>query len=353
VIRDYLRDRPDPVFDAVKYRSKVAAAVAHAHVPVPDEFRQFLFALKQAKSFDTALFETFRAAHYSKQAVYDLPYTVAEGLAAKHGIPRDLFLKQIEPRLTQGERLRLQGAADRAKGVSFEVDLGRVPLTQLALFVLGLKTADRAAKADVIAEAFAASAGRTLHRSPAKLGKVAAVLDASYSTIGSREKRRRPLGVALAASMLLRRAAAEYRAVWTPAPEHDGPEYHVTAGGQTALAAPVIDALEWQPDLVVIVSDGYENDPPGAVAAIVDAYRSSDAFAKPVSVIHANPVFDSENFEPRTLGRAIPTVGLRDAEDLPTMLGFARFVDGSADLPELEAYLEHRVQDAFVGGGGA
>ncbi len=352
VIRDYLRDRPDPVFDAVKYRTKVAAAAAHAHLALPDEFSQFLYALKKAKSFETPLFESVRAAHYSKQKVYDLPYTVAEGLAAKHGIPRDVFLKQIEPRLTQGERLRLQGAADRAKGVSFDIDLGRVPLTKLALFVLGLSPAQQQAKAAQIEEALSVSAARALRRAPAKLGKVAAVLDASYSTIGSRQKRRRPLGVALAASTLLRRAASEYRAFWTPAPTDTAvPEYGITAGGQTALAAPVIDALEWGADLVVIVSDGYENDPPGAVAAIVEAFRSNLDRERRVSVIHANPVFDSENFEPRTLGKAIPTVGLRDAEDLPTMLGFARFVDGSADLPELEAYLEHRVQDALAQGG--
>ena len=45
------------------------------------------------------------------------------------------------------------------------------------------------------------------------------------------------------------------------------------------------------------------------------------------------------------LSPRMPTVGLRDAEDLPTLLGFARFADGTAPLEELEAYLERRVNE--------
>jgi hypothetical protein len=48
----------------------------------------------------------------------------------------------------------------------------------------------------------------------------------------------------------------------------------------------------------------------------------------------------------------IPTVGLRDAEDLSTMLNFARFAEGSASLSELEDYLGQRVQQMLVGSGG-
>ena len=61
-------------------------------------------------------------------------------------------------------------------------------------------------------------------------------------------------------------------------------------------------------------------------------------------IIHMNPVFDSDHFAPRPLGSAIATVGLRDAEDTATMLGFARFAGGTASLAELETYLAIRTQ---------
>jgi hypothetical protein len=45
-------------------------------------------------------------------------------------------------------------------------------------------------------------------------------------------------------------------------------------------------------------------------------------------------------------------VGLRDAEDLPTMLGFARFAAGAASLSDLLAYLAGRAA-RFVESAGA
>jgi len=60
--------------------------------------------------------------------------------------------------------------------------------------------------------------------------------------------------------------------------------------------------------------------------------------------VHMNPVFDSEGYEPRALSRVIPSVGLRDAEDIPTMIAFARFACGDAPLHELEDYLGRRAR---------
>jgi hypothetical protein len=191
------------------------------------------------------------------------------------------------------------------------------------------------------------------------LGRVAAILDRSFSASGSGEKRRRPLAVALAASQLLRAWAREYRAFWTPAltpglaassvsaePDGEGAvlaELDVQAHGQTALGEPLLSALAFQPELIVIVSDGFENDPPAVCNQIVRWFRERLDPRRKVAIVHANPVFDSDRFMPRSLGTAMPTMGLRDAEDLLTMLGFARFADGSAPLAELEQYLAERL----------
>ena len=94
---------------------------------------------------------------------------------------------------------------------------------------------------------------------------------------------------------------------------------------------------------MIIVSDGYENSPPSGAAELTRVFRERLDPDRNVSIVHMNPVFDADNYMPRTIGDAIPTVGLRDADDLLTMLGFARFADGSAPLHELEAYLATRV----------
>jgi hypothetical protein len=340
ITRRYLGSRPDLAFEAVKYRKKVRAALVHAHARAPGELSAFLFRGWQERRFTTPLFESFRQAHYAEAAIYELPFTISEGLAAKHGVPRDVFLAKIDQRLTVHERLRLQKAAQR-EAVELDVDLGRLPLTKLALYILSLSPAQRGEQHARLQRGLDDAARRVLRRTPRRLGKVAAVLDRSYSSSGSTEKRRRPLGVALAVSTLLRAAAAEYRALWTT-PVDD--EVLVTPSGQTGLAGPLVDAIEWGAELIVIVSDGFENDPPRGAAEVARVFRARLDRQRATSIVHVNPVFDAEHYSPRTIGPAIPTVGLRDAEDLFTMLGFARFADGTAPLSDLEEYLAQRVK---------
>jgi hypothetical protein len=355
VIRRYLTHRKDQVFEAVKYRQKFRAAVAHAHLNLKGEFGRFLFNLKRRKDFKrnkgfqqqtgfkTPLFESYRQAIYSKEAIYDLPYTIAEGLATKHKIPREEFLAKIENRMTLGEKFRLQKTAERSKNVKLDIDLSKIELTRLAIYILSLPVSERKARYDSLHQAMTAAARRAVRYLPIKFGKVAAVLDASYSMSGSSEKKRRPLGVALAASYLLRAACKTYRSFWTH-PISMRRELLIQARGQTPLGEWLLNALSWQPDLVVIISDGFENDPPLGAAEVARVYRQKIDPKHRIEIIHTNPVFDAENYAPRAIGAAIPTVGLRDAEDLPTMLAFARFASGAVPLSVLEAYLSKRVE---------
>jgi hypothetical protein len=139
---------------------------------------------------------------------------------------------------------------------------------------------------------------------------------------------------------MLRQASKEYQSFWT---SHLGDDLLVQSPGQTDLATPLVEALAWGAELVVVVSDGYDNAPPGAFDKIFRAYQNKLDNDRKTAVIHVNPVFDSENYAPKTLGESLPTVGLYNAEDLMTMLGFARFAAGFAPLEELEEYPETRM----------
>jgi hypothetical protein len=345
IAREYLEYRRNMSFDAVKYRAKVRAIASHAHLKLQGELGTFLFRNWKQTIYTTPLFEQFRQAHYSAEAVYNLPFTVAEGLAVKHKIPREVFLSRIQQQMTLGEKLRLQGAAKRTE-IDINLDLERLPLTKLALYVLSLSVKTRQEQWDTLNQALMRSAKLALKKAPLKLGRVAAVLDCSYSSFGSSEKRRRPLGVALATHYLLQAAAKEYRPFWTGSVE-DALLLH--PHGQTDLATPLLAALASDANMVVIVSDGCENDPPNGAAEVLRIYRTKLDPLRKTSIVHCNPVFNSEDFSLRTLNSNVPTVGLRDAEDLPTMLGFAKFAEGSASLSELEAYLASRVQEMLIG----
>jgi hypothetical protein len=360
VVKRFVASRRDLPFEALKYRNKLRAAASHVHLKLPGELGPFLFHGWKQKAFTTPLFESFRKAHYSKEAVYELPYSIAEGFAAKLGVPRDELLEKIQSKMTVEERLRLQGAAEREAvaerrhggEVRLELELGRLALTRLAIYLLSWTAEERMAEREMIAAAFAQSAQRVLRRAPQRLGKVAAILDRSYSASGSSEKRRRPLAVAWAAHHLLRAASRDYRAWWTPRlPDDD--ELRLSAHGQTDLAEPLLSALEWGAELIILVSDGFENDPPRGAAEVARVFRRRLDPQRRVSIIHLNPVFDAEHYAPRAIGEALPTVGLRDAEDLLTMLGFARFADGAALLSELEDYLAEKVKSTLSPGDAA
>ena len=338
IARDYVNYRRNIAFDAVKYRSKVRAIVTHAHLKLQGELNNFLFRNWKQKVYQTELFENFRQAHFSAEAVYKLPFTVAEGLASKHKIKREVFLSRIQERMTLNEILRFQNAGESSK-INIDLDLSRLALTKLALYILSLPVETRKQKQDILNQALEKSAQKILQKSPMKLGRVAAVLDCSYSSYGSSEKRRRPLGVALATHYLLKAASREYQDFWTLNPVE---ALQVNPRGQSDLATPILDALEWGADLVVIVSDGYENDPPSGAAQVLRIFRNRLDPKNRTSIVHCNPVFNSEDFSVHSLCPDVPTVGLRDAEDLPTMLSFARFANGSACLSEVEKYLSVR-----------
>ncbi len=326
IARDFLRSR-NTEFDAVKYRNKVKAVAVHNHLPLPGEMGTFFFQ-KTPPVFQTPLFEQVRQAWYSKEAVFQLPFTIAEGLAVKHGIPREEFLVKIQPRMTLQEKLRTQRS-----GV-VEMDLGRASLTKLALYALTLEQLDTS-----VSEALLRAALPIVRRLPWTLGKVAAVLDNSYSTSGSNEKKRRPLGIAWAVDRVLCAAAREYRPYWTSPGCGELPR----ARGATDLATPLIAALETSPELLVIVSDAVDNDPPGGAAAVLRLWRTRlDPLCRTV-IVHLNPVFAANDYAPRSFDSAIPTIGLRDAESLPMALAFARFASGTVTRADLEQYLNECV----------
>ncbi|MEW1862425.1 hypothetical protein AB0399_18965 [Streptomyces sp. NPDC088194] len=343
IIRDWLATRPDPAFDAVKYRAGVKGALRHAHLPsATEELGPFLFAPRSRTRFRHPLLDARRRARYEQAALYELPFTVAEGFAARHGIAREVFLERIAPRLTRLERLRLQESAKRAGAEAVRTDLARMPLTRLASYVLGLPAPDRVERRAELTAALTAAARRTAGTRAGSWGRVTAVLDDSYSAYASGQKRRRPLAVALAAHFLLAALAGSYRALWT-----SGRTDALLARpqGPTPLGARLLDALETGPDLLLVVSDGFDNAPPGLAAEVLRVWRTRIDPAGRTDVVHLNPVYDAREFEVRRLSPAVPTAGIRDAEDLPALVELAAFATGRTGLPRLRAHLDARVAE--------
>jgi hypothetical protein len=340
IMRDWVTGRPDPAFDAVKYRRSLALTARHAHLELPGEVGTALFDWRRPTRYEAPILEAWRRAHYEQRALYELPYTVAEGLATRHGIDRARFLTAIAPKLTQGERLRLQTSARRLSVGAVTMDLGSAPLTRLAVYVLSIPRPERAQRRDELTGALRAAARRAAGRQAGTWGRVVAVLDDSYSSAGSAVKRRRPLAVALATHYLLEALAAEYTGLWLA---HRGDPLLVHPLGPTGLGERLLDGLELRPDRLAIVSDGWDNAPPGQAAEVLRVWRTRLDPDQRTSIVHLNPVYDSALYDVRRLAPGVPTVGVRDAEDAPALVELARFADGGAAFDDLRRHLADRV----------
>ncbi|RYJ20309.1 hypothetical protein CU044_7301 [Streptomyces sp. L-9-10] len=367
ILRDWLTARPDLGHDAVKYRGALTSVARHFHLPLgrlplgrpalgrpapgrpapglrapgrpSDEIGDFLFSPGRRDRYDHPLLDAYRRAHFEQGALYELPFTVAEGFAAKHGIARDAFLERIRHRMTRLERLRTERAAKTVR----RTDLTVMPLTRLALYVLSLTRDERVARRAELTRALRTAALRVAGPHRHTWGRVAAVLDDSYSSSGSGEKRRRPLGTALACHFLLEALAAPgaYAALWTSGGTDP---LLVRPYGPTPLGTRIIDALDHAPDRLVIVSDGWDNAPPGLAGEVLRVWRTRLDLEGRTSVVHLNPVYDADGFDVRRLAASVPTAGIRDAEDLPALVEIAQFAEGRTGLAELRAYLDGRVR---------
>ncbi|MER8184615.1 hypothetical protein [Kitasatospora sp. NPDC094015] len=339
IVRDWIAARPDPVLDAVKYRAGLKAALRHTHLPpATAELGPFLFAPRARAAFATPLLEHWRQAHYRQSALYELPYTVAEGFAARHGIDRAVFLERIAPRMTRREQLRLRESTVAAGGAA--VDLAGMPLTRLASYVLGLPVPERVRRRAELTGALRAAADRAAGGQRGTWGRVAAVLDDSFSTYASGHKRRRPLAVALACHFLLESLADTYTALWTSG---RGDALLARPAGPTPLGRRILDALDTAPERLLIVSDGWDNAPPGLAGEVLRVWRTRLDPDRRTSVVHLNPVFDAADLDVRRLAPSVPTAGLRDAEDLPALVEIAQFAEGRTGLAELTAHLDARI----------
>jgi len=344
IVRDWVAARPDAAHDAVKYRRGLATASRHAHLTLPGEVGAALFDWRRQARFETPLLEAWRRAHYDSSAVYELPYTVAEGFAAKHEVPRERFLAKIAPRLTAREQERLHATGERLGVDEVRSEVSRMPLTRLASYVLSLPRSERRQRREELTAALRTAARRTAAGQAGTWGRIVAVLDDSYSTVGSTAKRQRPLAVALAAHHLLAELASDFTGLWL---HHRGDPLMVRPVGATGLGDRLVDALELRPDRVVVVSDGWDNAPVGLAAEVLRVWRATLDDGS-TEVVHLNPVYDDDTFAVRGLAPGVATVGVRNAEDVAALVEVARFATGAAPLRELRTHLDARVA-AFLG----
>jgi hypothetical protein len=342
-VKSYLRWRNNLVFDAVKYRRLLRLISRHMHLALPLEVHVFLHDRHwQKRKFETPLFENFRQAHYSAQALSLLPLTIAEGLATRFNLNRGQLLKKLESQMTAQEKLRLQNNAQEAK-VKLEINPEKLSLTRLLSYIFSLPESERKLRL-VELEAWVQLCKKRFLRSWLKLPKLALIIDNSQSSRGARESWLRPLITGLSAHYMLESMSREYRLFWLHPPENP---LLAQAKGQTALASTLLEALTWEPEELLMISDGAENDPAGGVNWLLEQLKSLPWVGKRPHLLHLNPTISPEEFGPSPLSPHLPMLGIHEGERIPLLWILSRFATGQVPLEDLKTYLRRAADVAL------
>ncbi len=339
VMQAYINGRPDLAFHAVKYRGKLKRIIRHIHMKVPAEIYDYLQRGATARErWETPLFDRIRLVHYQKSGLYDLPFAVAETLADRFGVPRARLLERMKERLTAKETVRLNNTMTREK-VRHADAMASAPLLTVANAALALPPSERGRFDRLLAQAAARTAAKVQRR----YGRVALVIDNSDSSYRRNEPSTRTLPLALALAYVLPHCSQSVSLFWSSAPNAT---LMVEPRGVSNLALPLIDALQTKPDTVLIVSDGRENSMRGGADLAVQVAHKQSGSGRKVQVIHLNPTFNDQDFEPQHLGPHITTVGMRDPAFLDFAMEVAAFQEGLLSLKGIHHYLSQWVAAA-------
>ena len=158
----------------------------------------------------------------------------------------------------------LQKSAKKA-GVKLDFDPTKQNLVKLYVYALEMGINAQIRKAmDERAEKTAASI-------PIRYGKTSIVVDTSKSMFGSDKQKNRPIAVALSMRDILAANSDESFVFATNGEfKHSG---MIKPSGETSLANALVKAVKKEPDVVYIITDGYENAPAGRVNEVIKRIR--------------------------------------------------------------------------------
>ena len=176
-------------------------------------------------------------------------------------------------------------------------------------------------------------------------GQMALLLDASASTRSYGEREFCTLSQSVALQMVLEKCCTDLQ-VHTVS----GDGYPPMPAGTTDLALTLLDALESQPDLVAIVSDGYENVYPGDLEKVVEALPAAGV-RTPVVFCHSK-FTPADDLSLRSPAPNLPQLEFWHQEDfenlLLSMFSMANGKTGEACLQEFLLQKLDRIEKELV-----
>lgn len=256
-----------------------------------------------------AIFRRFEAAKKDLSAGKGLPLEVLEGIRSEFhkDIHKDELLKLTKDTMSKGQRMNTQR---RAKEAGVEVEMNPLDYDAIRLYIYAYEMG----MTEEIGKVLVEKARKAAQGFPAKYNSIGIIVDASASMFGDDQQKLRPMAAALAIKDMLTETAetAYLRCVGGEAKV----PHLVHPAGETDISKHLIELIKLAPDAIFIISDGYENAPAGRVGEVVTALEEIGIHAP---IYHLNPVMAAEgrNSKVRELAAGkIPTMPVQRPDAL-------------------------------------
>ena len=234
-----------------------------------------------------------------------LPFETLEGLRSRFHRDKTSaeVLELTKAQLTAGQKICLQRKAAKSD-VAVEFDPAKYDAVKLYVY------AQEMGSSEAIRDELVRKAQATAGRLPVRFEHAGILLDVSASMVGHQTQARRPISVALALRDLLAETAELATIVTSDGRVAPAAEL-IEPVGDTSLAAGLVTLLKRDPDVVFVLTDGYENAPAGRFAEVVRAVRR---MGNDTPIHQFSPVFAAEARGIRSLCDAVPGLAVSKPE---------------------------------------
>lgn len=236
-----------------------------------------------------------------------LPYETLEGIRSRFHRQRSSteVLELTKANLTSGQKLVLQRTAKQADvRLEFQPDKHDAVRLYLYAYEMGMN--------DEIRKALREKAKQAAARFPAHFAHIGILVDTSQSMSGDQTQARRPIAIALALRDALA-AAADQTTILTSAGSPAPVTELVDTVGDTSLVSGLISLLKQDPEVIFVISDGYENAPAGRFHEVVRTLRS---IGIETPIRQFSPVMAAESRGVRALCDSVPRIPVNQPESI-------------------------------------
>jgi len=226
-----------------------------------------------------------------------LPFETLEGLRSRFHRDKTSaeVLEMTKSQLTSGQKIGLQR---KAKEADVEVEFDPASYDAVRLYVYAYEMG----LSEAIREELTRKARSTAARLPVRFEHAGILLDVSASMMGHDTQAMRPISVALALRDVLAETAERSTIVTSDGRVAPAAEL-IEPAGDTSLAAGLVALLKREPDVVFILTDGYENAPAGRFAEVIRTVRRMGV---DTPIHQFSPVFAAETRGVHSLSDAVP-----------------------------------------------